>query len=110
MAFCPEVPPLSGTVRIAPAAHIPDWSPGIDAIALGRMLAACARAVGAAMGGDALNLWLHERGPGGTDRRHWHIDMLPRLGTLAGMELGAGVIAVALQPEESAERLRAALL
>ena len=110
VAFCPEVPPLSGTLRIAPVTHVPDWAPGVDVAALGRVLPACARAVGAAIGGEALNLWLHERGPGGTDRRHWHIDMLPRIGTLAGMELGAGVIAVALGPKDTAARLRAALV
>jgi UDPglucose--hexose-1-phosphate uridylyltransferase len=110
VAFCPKVPPLSGTLRIAPVAHAPHWASGLDAAALGRMLPACARAVGAAVGGGALNLWLHQRGPGGTDRHHWHIDMLPRIGTLAGMELGAGVIAVALAPEDTAARLRGALV
>lgn len=109
VAWCPTVPPLSGTLRIAPLAHVPDWASGLDVAALAGVLTACARAVGAVGGGGALNLWLHERGPGGTDRRHWHIDMLPRIGTLAGMELGAGVIAVAISPEDTAARLRAAL-
>ena len=110
VAWCPRVPPLSGTLRIAPVEHTPDWAAGLDVAALGRTLPACARALGAAVGGGALNLWLHERGPGGTDRRHWHIDLLPRIGTLAGMELGAGVIAVAVAPEDTAARLRAALV
>ena len=31
-----------------------------------------------------MNLWLHESG-------HWHIEVVPRLTVLAGIELGAGI-------------------
>lgn len=47
-----------------------------------------------------LNLWLHAGG-------HWHLELLPRLGALAGIELGAGIYLSTLPPEEAAERLRA---
>jgi len=46
-----------------------------------------------------LNEWLH-------DRRHWHIEVLPRLSVLAGLELGAGIYVNTLPPEEAARRLR----
>lgn len=109
VAWCPEVPPLSGTVRIAPREHLPDWRAGMDPGALGRVLPACARAAAAALGRDDLNLWLHERHPGGSARFHWHLDLLPRVGTLAGLELGAGVMTVVVAPEAAAARMRAAL-
>jgi UDPglucose--hexose-1-phosphate uridylyltransferase len=48
-----------------------------------------------------LNLWLH-------DGEHWHIEVLPRLGFLAGVELGAGYFVSAVSPEDAAERLREA--
>jgi galactose-1-phosphate uridylyltransferase len=51
-------------------------------------------------------MWLHQRRPGGSARFHWHIDLLPRLGTLAGLELGAGVMSVAFPSEVTARRLR----
>jgi UDPglucose--hexose-1-phosphate uridylyltransferase len=45
-----------------------------------------------------LNAWLH-------DGEHWHIEVLPRLSVLAGIELGAGIYVNALPPEEAAARL-----
>jgi len=48
-----------------------------------------------------LNLWLH-------DVSWWHLELLPRLNVLAGLELGAGVFVNTLPPEEAATRLRGA--
>jgi UDPglucose--hexose-1-phosphate uridylyltransferase len=49
----------------------------------------------------ALNAWVHD-GP------HWHIELLPRLTTMASLELGAGVSIATVAPEDAAERLQAA--
>jgi UDPglucose--hexose-1-phosphate uridylyltransferase len=46
-----------------------------------------------------LNLWVH-------DVDWWHLELLPRLTVLAGLELGAGIYVNTVPPEESAERLR----
>ena len=46
-----------------------------------------------------LNAWLH-------NGRHWHLEILPRLSVLAGLELGAGIYVNTLAPEEGAARLR----
>jgi UDPglucose--hexose-1-phosphate uridylyltransferase len=48
-----------------------------------------------------LNAWLHHG-------RSWHLELLPRLGVFAGLELGAGVYVNSLPPEEAAAALRAA--
>jgi UDPglucose--hexose-1-phosphate uridylyltransferase len=106
VAYVPEVPPLSGTVRIAPADHAPAWGPLTDAGAIGRHVRRLVIRLGAAFDAPAANLWLHQRSPGGTDRYHWHLDAVPRLGTLAGLELGAGVVAAAHEPEAVAARVR----
>ena len=45
------------------------------------------------------NAWLHH----GTA---WHIELLPRLSVLAGLELGAGIYVNSLPPEQAAENLR----
>lgn len=107
-AWAPDVPPYSGTVRIAPVRHSPDWTDpgGPGPAAAVRLLHRLAGLVGARLGADALNLWLHRRRPGGSDRFHWHFDLVPRVGTLAGMELGSGVVAIAQAPASVAARLR----
>jgi UDPglucose--hexose-1-phosphate uridylyltransferase len=48
----------------------------------------------------AVNAWLHAEG-------HWHLEVLPRLTVLAGIELGAGIYVNSLAPEAAAEALRA---
>jgi len=47
------------------------------------------------------NAWLH-RG------QHAHIEVVPRITVMAGLELGAGIYVNALDPSEAAERLRSA--
>ena len=47
------------------------------------------------------NAWLHH------DSSAWHIELLPRLSVLAGLELGAGIYVNSLPPEQAAENLRA---
>ena len=57
------------------------------------------RRIRVAEGAVALNLWLHAGG-------HWHIEVLPRLGVLAGIELGAGYFVNTMAPESAAGVLR----
>ena len=45
------------------------------------------------------NAWLH-RG------ERWHIELVPRLAVLAGIELGAGIYVNSVRPEQAAENLR----
>ena len=47
------------------------------------------------------NAWLH-------NGRRWHIEVVPRLAVLAGLELGAGIYVNSLPPEQAAAALRAA--
>lgn len=108
VAWCPEVPPLSGTVRIAPARHVPDWEAWLDPEALGRCLRDRMGELERAFGESAANLWLHQRRRGSGADFHWHVDAVPRLGTLAGLELGAGVVAATRSPSDVASRLREA--
>ena len=51
------------------------------------------------------NLWVRTA-PRGTDNFCWRIDLLPRLGQLAGLELGAGLNLNIVPPELAAQRLR----
>jgi UDPglucose--hexose-1-phosphate uridylyltransferase len=40
------------------------------------------------------------------DTGHWHVEVLPRLTVLAGIELGAGIYVNTLAPEDAAAALR----
>jgi UDPglucose--hexose-1-phosphate uridylyltransferase len=66
-----------------------------------RLLAEGVRRLRVAEGELALNAWLHAAG-------HWHIEVLPRLSVLAGLELGAGYFVNTLAPESAAGVLREA--
>jgi UDPglucose--hexose-1-phosphate uridylyltransferase len=54
-----------------------------------------------AEGAVPVNLWLHPAG-------HWHLEVLPRLTVLAGLELGSGYFVNTLAPESAAGVLREA--
>ena len=54
------------------------------------------------------NLWVRTA-PRGADEFCWHVDLVPRLTTRAGFELGTGVEIDVYPPELAAADLRAAL-
>jgi UDPglucose--hexose-1-phosphate uridylyltransferase len=54
-----------------------------------------------AEGDVPLNLWLHAGA-------HWHVEIMPRFGVLAGVELGSGYFVNTLAPESAAGMLREA--
>jgi UDPglucose--hexose-1-phosphate uridylyltransferase len=92
---------------IAPRACEPDAYAGPR---LARALVAAAGAIRRLHrieGRAPLNLWLHtaEQDEAG---RHWHLELLPRLTVLAGLELGAELYLNPLPPEEAARALREA--
>ena len=113
VAWTPEASRWPYELRLAPRAHEPDFlraDPGAAAEALKRAL----RALATATADGPLNAWLHTapcRSPDGQaePQFHWHIEIAPRLTTLAGFELGTGIGVGTLDPVEAAARLRAAL-
>ena len=54
-----------------------------------------------------LNMWVRTA-PQGAEQFCWHIDVLPRLTHLAGLELSAGVSLNIVSPEQAAAVLREA--
>jgi UDPglucose--hexose-1-phosphate uridylyltransferase len=116
VAWTPDAARWPYELRLAPAAHEPDVldaDPRIVAAALRRALGAIAAATADA----PLNAWLHTApcaGAGGPDDEprpsfHWHVEVAPRLATLAGFELGTGIGVATVEPSVAAARLRAAL-
>lgn len=102
VAVVPRAGRVPYEALIAPARPEPDaWSS--DRLADGlRVLAEVVRRLHAIGGGAVpLNAWLHT-GNG------WHIEVLPRLTVLAGIELGAGIYVNTVVPENAARELREA--
>ena len=110
VAWAPKASRWPYEVRLAPRAHEPDFvraEPDAVALALKRALAA----VAAATGDAPFNAWLHTV-PCASDEPaptfHWHLEIAPRLATLAGFELGTGIAIDPVEPREAAAHLRAA--
>ena len=84
---------------VAPVAHESDpWQSDRLATAL-QLAAEGLRRLHELEGPCPMNLWLHASG-------HWHIEIVPRLTILGGIELGAGYFVNPLPPETAAEALR----
>lgn len=85
---------------IAPAEHVDEDAFGSPLLPKAlALLGDAVRRLHATEGAVPLNAWVHAG-------RHWHIEVVPRLSVLAGLELGAGIFVNTLPPEEAARRLR----
>ena len=97
---CPYVSRQAYELVIAPPS--PRQSAFADELLPGALvlLADAVRRLRQAQDGEVqFNAWLH-------DSDDWHIEVLPRRGILAGIELGAGIYVNAVPPEEAAAALR----
>jgi UDPglucose--hexose-1-phosphate uridylyltransferase len=91
VAFCHPVGRLPYETLVVPEAD----AALADALRLLRELIARLRQ---AEGAVPWNAWLHHGNA-------WHIELLPRLSVLAGLELGAGIYVNSLPPEQAAANL-----
>jgi UDPglucose--hexose-1-phosphate uridylyltransferase len=100
LLLAPPAPRVPYELRIVPTRREADpWSSDVLAPAL-RLLAEAVRRLHTIAGGAIpLNAWLHHG-------EWWHLELLPRLSVLAGIELGAGIYVVTVTPEEAASALR----
>jgi len=97
---CPYASRLPYECVVAPAERRPDaFTDDLLGPAL-RLLGQAIRRLHKAVGPAPLNAWLHD----GSD---WHLELLPRLTILAGLELGAGIYVNTVVPEEAAAELQA---
>ena len=96
---CPYASRLPYELVIAPA-EPQSGAFGDERLALAlQLLAEAVRRVHRVAGAAPLNAWLH-------DSDDWHIELLPRLSILAGVELGGGWWINALAPEDAAAALK----
>lgn len=95
---------------IAPKLHQPSFGrvSREDLAALARVLRGTLAALSNGLGNPAFNYILHTA-PIEDETKHyylWHIQILPRVSTIAGFELGSGIYITTVIPEESAAVIR----
>jgi UDPglucose--hexose-1-phosphate uridylyltransferase len=95
---CPYASRLPYECVIAPASPRSDAFGDPFLAAAVRLLGDAIRRLHRHVGAIPLNAWLHD-GP------DWHIELLPRLTILAGLELGAGIYVNTVLPEAAAATL-----
>jgi UDPglucose--hexose-1-phosphate uridylyltransferase len=99
---CPYVSRLPYELVIAPAAPRADaFGDALMPHALVLLGSAVRRLRSVHERAVPFNVWLH-------DSDDWHIELLPRTSTFAGVELGAGIYVNSTAPEDAAKALRAA--
>jgi UDPglucose--hexose-1-phosphate uridylyltransferase len=101
VAACPRASRLPYEVVISPAEPRGDGFADEQLPLALQLLGDTVRRLHAVVGPLPLNAWLH-------DSADWHVEVLPRLGILAGVELGAGWWINAVPPERAADDLRSA--
>jgi UDPglucose--hexose-1-phosphate uridylyltransferase len=98
---CPDASRLPYEVVIAPAEPRPGgFGDELLPLAL-QLLGETVRRLHGVVGPLPLNAWLH-------DSADWHIELLPRLTIVAGVELGGGWWINPVPPEQAADDLRSA--
>ena len=95
----------AGSARQGPLA-IRKAAPFLRQIGPERVDQAHSQRLQAALGGlPPLNMWVRTA-PSGAGEFCWHVDIVPRLAQLAGLEMGTGVSLNIVPPEQAAAALR----
>jgi len=109
VVFAPHAPRFPYEVWIAPVAHEPTFlTRDEDAVGVAARAARdVLRRYRALFGPHAYNWILHTAPPLETSPAlHWRVELFPRLGRVAGFELGTGAYLCEVAPETAAARLR----
>ncbi|MCB9878349.1 MAG: DUF4931 domain-containing protein [Planctomycetes bacterium] len=106
----PEPPKLPNETWLLPTRCDSDFL-AAEPDALGAALARWFGAIGTALDQPPCNFWLHQVPATlrGAETFHWHFELQPRTGQLAGLELGGDMYINSVPATRTAERLRAAL-
>lgn len=99
VAFCHPAGRLPYEMLIMSDSASEPWPDEVSLATALRLLRDLVRRLREAEGAVPWNAWLHHGAV-------WHIELVPRLSVLAGLELGAGIYVNSLPPEQAAENLR----
>ena len=116
IAFCPYVSKTAYEVRIFPKKQNPFFEQSTDAdlTACAEVLNRVMTAIHDALGDPDLNFYIHtapvlKKPDLNYDYYHWHLEIVPRISTAAGFELGTAVYINVMDPDEAAAELRSAI-
>ena len=110
VAYCPFASRTPYEIRIAPRSHHARFEECSDTQInqLSTLLRDLLKSLDACLPGCAYNYIIHTL-PFDTcriDHYHWHIEIIPRVSFLAGLEWGAGILVNTVSPTTAAEHLR----
>jgi UDPglucose--hexose-1-phosphate uridylyltransferase len=112
VVFCPFASGVPFEIWIAPRTPEPSFgaTSSAERAALGGVLRATLGALDRALGEPDFNYVLHTAPTADEDKPYylWHVQILPRITTLAGFELGSGMSINTTFPEDAAATLRGA--
>ena len=110
VAFCPEASRTGYEVWVVPKSHQAAFQDADDAVLreLAEVLFRLFVCLDTAMPGLAFNLLVHSSpfDMDVSDHYHWHIEIIPRMSFVAGLEWATGVMINTVPPEVAAGRLR----
>ncbi len=112
VVLCPFWSGIPFEMLVIPRTHGPHLqkSRGADLAAVGKAMRAALDQLRDQVGDVAYNVVFHSAPYRISGTYHWHVHIWPKLTTLAGFELGTGVMVNIVSPEVAAESLRAAAL
>ncbi|MHB1517963.1 MAG: galactose-1-phosphate uridylyltransferase [Acidimicrobiales bacterium] len=107
LVICPFWSGSPYEMLVVPRAHGPHLhhSPAAELAAVGKALKVALQSLRQVVGDVAYNLVFHSAPYRAPEPYHWHVHVVPKLTTVAGFELGTGVLINIMNPEEAAEAL-----
>jgi UDPglucose--hexose-1-phosphate uridylyltransferase len=107
LSLCPFWSGVPFEMLVAPKAHGAHLhlASEEELVGVGMALRTSLRSLRERLGAVAYNLVFHSAPYRAAGTFHWHVHVLPKLTTLAGFELGTGVLINIVSPEEAAEQL-----
>jgi UDPglucose--hexose-1-phosphate uridylyltransferase len=110
IVFAPFVPRVNFELRIYPHQHLSNFEKITETERkyLAEALQKALYSLYKGLKNPAYNFFIHTAPCDGKDYNyyHWHIEILPKTNTWAGLELGTGVEVLTIKPEEVAKFLR----
>jgi UDPglucose--hexose-1-phosphate uridylyltransferase len=107
LVICPFWSGAPYEMLVIPRAHGPHLhhSPQADIVAVGKALKVALGSLRDVVGDVAYNLVFHSAPYRAPEPYHWHVHVVPKITTVAGFELGTGVLINIVNPEQAAEEL-----
>ena len=109
LVVCPFWSGSPYEMLVIPRSHGPHLhhSPPTDLVAVGKALKIALERQRNVLGDIAYNLVFHSAPYRAPEPYHWHVHVVPKLTTVAGFEMGTGVLINIVNPEQAAEELAA---